>query len=104
MSGILTFHDALIFLDVSLNQEQKDKISTYLNVDDFIRDEHYNLGLWLRNELRFYNIEIYGGVGLWFFAMGVDEPDSMSSILLEVFYYILKKTDYNLEKILKKYK
>lgn len=83
----LDLADCCVQLDQLLAEEDKEFIKNLPDRESTIQ-LHMSLGLWIRN-----NWGLWGGSRLqnYFFDMGLDHPDGMSSIILEFYYDWLNK-------------
>lgn len=89
--------DCFVQLDKTLSEKDKTEIKSLESRDETIK-YHHGLGMWLRN-----NWGLWGGSRLqkYFLNKKVDQPDGMSSLILEYYYDWLNNKNEGWQKWMK---
>lgn len=91
--------EAIIQLDKEFDDSTKLSIIEMEEMD-FVCDLHFSTGTWIRN-----NWGLWSGSALsqYFYDLGLNHPDDMSTVILTCYYRHLKQQDFELDKQLKYY-
>ena len=80
-------HDCVLALDKQLSDSLKKEIVKKTK-EDFCVNEHFGLGLWIRNNWQLWHLSrLYA----YFREKGIIQPDNISSLILEEYYDYLKQ-------------